>query len=78
MELIGKLNVALGIVCVIIGLLLVPMGGWFLKNGIKNKDVASYVVSAIILVFAVLVFIGAFNILSNGLINFSSYMEWLK
>ena len=78
MELIGKFNIVLGVVCVIIGLLLVPIGGWFLKNAIKNKDVASYVISGIILVFAVLIFIGAFNIFSNGLINFSSYMQWMK
>jgi xanthine/uracil permease len=78
MELIGKLNVVLGVVCVIIGLLLVPIGGWFLKNAIVNKDTVSYVISAIILVFAVLIFIGAFNVFTSGLINFSSYMEWLK
>jgi xanthine/uracil permease len=78
MDWIAKLNVVLGIVCLIIGILLLPIGIWFLKNGIKNKDAASYVISAIILIFAVLIFIGAFNIFSNGLINFSSYMEWLK
>jgi xanthine/uracil permease len=78
MDWIGKLNVVLGVICVIIGLLLVPIGGWFLKNAIINKDTASYVVAAIILIFAILIFIGAFNILTSGLINFSSYMDWLK
>jgi xanthine/uracil permease len=78
MEWIQKLNIVLGVVCIIIGVLLAPIGGWFLKNAIKNKDIASYVIAAIILVFAVLIFIGAFNILTNGLINFSSYMDWLK
>jgi xanthine/uracil permease len=78
MDWIAKLNVVLGVVCVVIGLLLVPIGGWFLKNAIQNKDTVSYVIAVIILVFAVLIFIGAFNIFTSGLINFSSYMDWLK
>lgn len=78
MDIIDKLSLALGIVCVVLGILLIPIGGWFLKNAIKNKDVASYVIAGIILVFVILIFIGAFNVFTNGLINFGSYSDWLR
>jgi len=78
MEWIQKLNVALGVLCTIIGLLLSPMGIWFLRNGLKNRDTVSIVIAVIILSFAIISFVGAFSLFTNGLIQFSSYMEWLK
>ena len=69
MDFIGTLSRVLGIVCVVIGLLLLPLYGWFFWNGIKGRDKLSVVISILILAFAVFVFVGAYLIFTQGLLR---------
>ena len=59
----------LGAVCVIIGVLLIPLGIWFLKPGIKNKDRPSLIISIVILALAVGTLVGAYVLFTQGLLK---------
>ena len=69
MDLVKSVSNILGVVCVIIGLLLIPLGIWFLKPGIKNKDIPSLVIGIIVLAFAVTTLAGAYVLLTQGLLQ---------
>ena len=69
MDLINTLSTVLGIVCIAIGLLLLPLGGWLCWNGIKGRDKTAVVISILILAFAVFVFVGAYLMFTQGLLS---------
>jgi len=69
MDLVKSVSNILGVVCVIIGLLLIPLGIWFLKPGIKNKDIPSLVIGIIVLVFSLTTLAGAYVLLTQGLLQ---------
>lgn len=75
MDLIQAVSLALGVVCVVIGLALVPLGAWFLWNGMKNRHWIPVIISILILGLAVLAFVGAFNMYAHGIIQMSPYMQ---
>jgi len=68
-NLIDTLSTVLGIVCIVIGLLLLPLFGWLFWNGIKNRDKTSVIISILILAFAVFVFVGAYLMFAQGLLS---------
>jgi drug/metabolite transporter (DMT)-like permease len=69
MDLVKTVSNVLGVVCVIIGVLLVPLGIWFLRPGIKNKDSVSLIVSILILALAVGTLIGAYVLFTQGILK---------
>ena len=75
MDLIQTVSLALGVVCVVIGLALMPLGGWFLRNGIKNREWMPVIISILILALAALAFVGAFNVYTHGIMQISPYIQ---
>ncbi len=75
MELIQRLSTIIGAVCIVIGLLLLPLGIWFMINGTKNKDKVSIVIAVFILLLAAATLYGAIYLFTNGLIQASPYMQ---
>jgi hypothetical protein len=75
MDLIQAVSLAISVVCAVIGLALLPLGGWFLWNGIKNSDWIPVIISILILALATFAFIGAFNVYAHGIIQLSPYMQ---
>jgi xanthine/uracil permease len=69
MDLIKTVSNVLGVVCTIIGVLLIPLAIWFLKPGLKNKDRASLVISILIMALAAACFIGAFSLFTTGILK---------
>ena len=69
MELIKTVSNVLGVVCIAIGILLLPLSIWFLQPALKNKDRVSLVIAIIVLVVSVFCFIGAYNLFTQGLIQ---------
>jgi hypothetical protein len=69
MDLIKSVSNILGVVGAIIGLLLIPLGIWFLRPGIKNKDVPSLVIGIIILIFSITTLAAAYVLFNQGLLK---------
>ncbi|MCX6005941.1 MAG: hypothetical protein NTZ34_01605 [Chloroflexi bacterium] len=69
MDLVKSISNLLGVVCVIIGVLLIPLGIWFLKPGIKNKDRPSLIIAILILALAVGTLVGAYVLFTQGLLK---------
>ena len=69
LDFIDTLSNTLGIVSIVIGILLLPLFGWLFWNGIKDRDKTSIIVSVFILAFAILVFIGAYYMFTQGLLR---------
>ena len=69
MDLVKTVSNVVGGVCTVIGVLLVPLGIWLLRPGIKNKDRAAIVIASIVLVLAVCSFIGAYVLFTQGIIK---------
>jgi drug/metabolite transporter (DMT)-like permease len=69
MDLIQTVSNVLGVVCSIIGVLLIPLGIWFILPGIKNKDRPSLIISILVLALAVGAFIGAYILFTQGIIK---------
>ena len=69
MDFMRTVSTILGAVCTIIGILLVPLGIWFLRPGIKNKDKAYIIIAALVLLLALGSFIGAFVLFTQGIIK---------
>jgi xanthine/uracil permease len=69
MELIKTVSNVLGVVCAVIGLLLLPLSIWFLQPALKNKDRVSLVIAIIVLAVSVFCFIGAYSLFTQGLIQ---------
>jgi len=69
MDLIKTLSNVLGVICIIIGIFLIPLSIWFLKPAIKNKDRVSLVVAIIVLALSAVCFAGAYIMFTTGLIK---------
>ena len=75
MDFLQTVNVILAIVCIVIGLLLMLLGGWFLWSGLKNRERPSVVIAILIFILAVFAFVGAFNLFKYGIIRAAPYMS---
>jgi uncharacterized membrane protein len=75
MDLIKTVSTALGIVCAIIGILLLPLGIWLLSNGLKNRDHPSIVIAILLFALAAMVFFGAFSLFTQGILQTSPYLQ---
>ena len=75
MDLIKTVSNVLGIICLIIGVLLLPLGIWLISNGLKNKDRTSIVIAIMLFIMAVLVFFGAYSLFTQGILQTSPYMQ---
>lgn len=69
MDLVKSVSNILGVVCAIIGILLIPLGIWFLRPGIKNKDRVSIIIAVFVLLLAVAAFAGAYGMFTQGLLK---------
>jgi hypothetical protein len=69
MDLIKTLSNVLGVIAVIIGLFLIPLGIWFLQPAIKGRDRTSLVVAIVVLIVAAVCFIGAYFMFTTGIIK---------
>jgi drug/metabolite transporter (DMT)-like permease len=75
MDLIKTVSTALGIICTIIGVLLLPLGIWLLSNGLKNKDRPSIVIAILLFALAALTFFGAYSLFTQGILQTSPYLQ---
>ena len=69
MDLIKTLSNILGVICIIIGVFLIPLSIWFLQPALKNKDRTSLIVAIVVLAMAAVCFIGAYFMFTTGLIQ---------
>lgn len=69
MDLIKTLSNVLGVICIVIGVFLIPLSIWFLRPAIKNRDRVSLVVAIVVLALATVCFIGAYFMFTSGLIK---------
>jgi hypothetical protein len=69
MDLIKTVSNVLGVVCAVIGVMLIPLGIWFLRPAIKNRDRTSLVIAILVLALAVGSFIGAYVLFTQGIIK---------
>jgi hypothetical protein len=69
MDLIKTVSNVLGVVCIVIGVLLIPLAFWFLKPALKNKDRTSLIISILITALAAACFIGAFSLFTTGILK---------
>ncbi|MDD5648413.1 MAG: hypothetical protein PHY03_05730 [Dehalococcoidia bacterium] len=69
MDLIKTLSNVLGVICIVIGVFLIPLSIWFLRPAIKNRDRVSLVVAIVVLALAMVCFIGAYFMFTSGLIK---------
>ena len=69
MDIIQTVSNVLGVVCIVIGILLIPLSIWFLQPAIKNKDKVSLIIAIIVLVLSAFCFIGAFSLFTTGIIK---------
>ena len=69
MDLIKTVSNVLGVICIIIGVLLIPLAIWFLRPAIKNRDRTSLIVAILVLALAAACFIGAFSMFTTGIIK---------
>jgi heme A synthase len=68
MDLVKTISTILGVVCIIIGILLIPLSIWFLQPAIKDKDKVFLIIGILILILAAACFIGAFSMFTTGII----------
>jgi len=69
MDIIKTVSNVLGAICIVIGLLLIPLSIWFLQPALKSKDRVSLVIAIIVLILSAFCFIGAFSLFTQGLIQ---------
>jgi hypothetical protein len=69
MDLIRTVSNVLGVICVIIGILLIPLAVWFLLNAIKNKKTSSYVIAGLLFLFAAGCGVGAYSLFTQGILK---------
>lgn len=69
MDIIKTVSNVLGVVCVVIGLLLLPLSLWFFQPALKSKDSVSLAIAIIVLVLSIFCFIGAYSLFTQGLIQ---------
>jgi len=69
MDIIKTVSNVLGVICIVIGVLLIPLTIWFLQPAIRNEDRVSLVIAIIVLVLSAFCFIGAYSLFTQGLIQ---------
>ena len=69
MDLIKTVSNILGVICIVIGILLIPLSIWFLQPAIKNRDRVSLIIAVIVLVLCAFCFIGAYSMFTTGIIE---------
>jgi len=69
MDIIKTVSDILAAVCIVIGLLLIPLSIWFFQPAIKNKDRVSLIIAIIVLVLSAFCFIGAYSLFTTGIIK---------
>jgi hypothetical protein len=69
MDIIKTISNVLGVICVVIGILLIPLSIWFLQPAIKNRDTVSLVIAILVLLLCAACFIGAFSLFTTGIIE---------
>lgn len=69
MDLIKTISNVLGVICVVIGILLIPLGIWFLRPAIKESDRTSLIIAIIIMVLTVGCFVAAYSMFTTGLLK---------
>lgn len=69
MDIIETVSNVLGVICIVIGLLLLPLSAWFFQPAIKNRDRVSLVVAILVLLLSAACFIGAFSLFTTGIIE---------
>ena len=74
MDFIQSVNIALGILCIIISVLLALLGSWFLWTGLKNRDRVSFILSIFIFALAGVAIFGAYSLFTSGIIRASPFM----
>lgn len=69
MDLIKTISNILGVICIVIGILLIPLSIWFLRPGIKDSDRTSLIIAILIMVLTVACFVAAFSMFTTGIIK---------
>ena len=69
MDLIKTISNILGVICIVIGILLIWLSIWFLQPAIKDSDRTSLIIAILILVLVVGCFIGASSLFTTGIIK---------
>jgi len=69
MDLIKTVSNVLGVICSVIGVLLIPLSIWFFQPAIKNKDRTSLIIAILVLALAAGCFVGAYIMFTTGIIK---------
>jgi hypothetical protein len=69
MDLIKTVSNVLGVICIAIGVLLIPLSIWFLRPAIKSRDRASLIIAVLVLALAAICFAGAYSMFTTGIIQ---------
>ncbi len=69
MDLIKTVSNVLGVICIVIGVFLIPLSIWFLRPAIKNRDWTSLVIAILVLALAAGCFTGAYIMFTTGIIK---------
>jgi len=69
MDLIKTISNVLGVICIVIGVLLIPLCIWFLQPAIKKKNKTFLIIGVLVLAMAAGCFIGAFIMFTTGIIK---------
>ncbi|MBN1691572.1 MAG: hypothetical protein JW901_11170 [Dehalococcoidia bacterium] len=64
---VSAVNIGLGTGCIVIAVLMVVIGGWFIWTGIKDREWSSVVLAVLIFAVAVFAAISAVNLFSTRL-----------
>ncbi|MFC1905660.1 hypothetical protein ACFLXL_02495 [Chloroflexota bacterium] len=72
MDLIKTISNILGVICIVIGILLIPLSIWFLRPAIKDSDRTSLIIAILILVLTIGLFVAAFSMFTTGLIKLAT------
>jgi len=69
MDIIKAISNVLGVICIVIGVFLIPLSIWFLRPALKNRDRTSLIIAVFVLALAAGCFIGAYIMFTTGIIK---------
>jgi len=69
MYIIKAISNVLGVICIVIGVFLIPLSIWFLRPALKNRDRTSLIIAVFVLALAAGCFIGAYIMFTTGIIK---------
>jgi hypothetical protein len=64
---VSPVNIGLGIGCIIIAVLMVTIGIWFIWTGIRDREWSSIILSVLILAVAAFAIVSAYNLFATKL-----------